>query len=90
TGSPFPVGDPYDIDYVAHEIGHQFGGPHTFNATTGSCNGNRSAANAVEPGSGVTIMAYAGICGSTNDLANNSIAIFHTRSFQSITTKVQS
>lgn len=90
TGSPNPVGDPYDIDYVAHEVGHQFGGPHTFNATTVNCAGNRSAANAVEPGSGITIMAYAGICGGTNNLASNSIAIFHTRSFQSITSKVQS
>lgn len=91
TGSPNPVGDPYDIDYVAHEVGHQFGGPHTFNATTGSCGGgNRSAANAVEPGSGITIMAYAGICGSVNNLAANSIPTFHTKSYQSITTKVQS
>ncbi|RQO41532.1 hypothetical protein DBR39_02560 [Chryseobacterium sp. KBW03] len=90
TGSSNPVGDPYDIDYVAHEVGHQFGGPHTFNAVTGSCNGNRSAANAVEPGSGITIMAYAGICGSVNNLAANSIPIFHTKSFQSITAKVQS
>ncbi|WP_370898005.1 reprolysin-like metallopeptidase [Chryseobacterium gossypii] len=90
TGSPNPVGDPYDIDFVSHEIGHQFGGPHTFNATTGNCNGNRSALNAVEPGSGITIMAYAGICGSLNDLAANSIPIFHTKSFQSITETVQS
>ncbi|REC46748.1 reprolysin-like metallopeptidase [Chryseobacterium pennipullorum] len=91
TGSYNPVGDPYDIDYVAHEVGHQFGGPHTFNATTSGCGGgNRNAATAVEPGSGITIMAYAGLCGSTNNLAANSIPIFHTRSFQSITTKVQS
>lgn len=91
TGSPNPVNDPYDIDYVAHEVGHQFGGPHTFNATTSNCGGgNRSGSSAVEPGSGITIMAYAGICGSVNNLANNSIPIFHTRSFQSITTKVQS
>lgn len=91
TGSPNPVGDPYDIDYVAHEVGHQFGGPHTFNATTVNCGGgNRDGSHAVEPGSGITIMAYAGICGNTNNLANNSIPIFHTNSFQSITQTVQS
>ncbi|WP_079240611.1 reprolysin-like metallopeptidase [Chryseobacterium indologenes] len=90
TGSSNPVGDPYDIDYVAHEMGHQFGAPHTFNAITEACYGNREASHAVEPGSGITIMAYAGICGSTNNLASNSIPIFHTNSFQSITSEVQS
>ncbi|MDR6920976.1 reprolysin-like metallopeptidase [Chryseobacterium sp. 2987] len=90
TGSSNPVGDPYDIDYVCHEVGHQFAGPHTFNAVTGSCDGNRNAATAVEPGSGITIMAYAGICENINDLANNSIPIFHTNSFESITAEVRS
>jgi hypothetical protein len=88
TGSPTPTGDAYDIDYVCHELGHQFSGSHTFNAITGNCSGNRSAAAAVEPGSGITIMGYAGICLAANDLAAHSIPYFHAYSQNEIGTYI--
>lgn len=83
TGSSQPIGDPYDVDFVAHEIGHQFSAAHTFNGSSGSCTTNRSASSAYEPGSGTTIMAYAGICSGQN-VQSNSDAYFHTQSFDQI------
>jgi hypothetical protein len=88
TGSPQPEGDNYDIDYVAHEMGHQFGGTHSFNGNSGACNGNRTASTAWEPGSGTTIMSYAGICAPQNILPH-STPEFHGGNFDQIVAYTQ-
>ncbi|MBV8325504.1 reprolysin-like metallopeptidase [Chryseobacterium sp.] len=77
TGSANPVGDPFSIDFVAHEMGHQFGAHHTQN---NDC--YRNTATSVEPGSASTIMGYAGIC--SPDIQSHSDAYFHAVSIQEI------
>ncbi|NOT91241.1 reprolysin-like metallopeptidase [Ferruginibacter sp.] len=64
-----PQGDNFDIDYVAHEVGHQLGGNHTFSMSLEGTGVNK------EVGSGITIMGYAGI--TSQDVAPHSIDIFH-------------
>ncbi len=75
-----PRGDIFDIDFVAHELGHQLGGSHTWFGCGGG--GQWTQTSAMEPGSGSTIMAYAGIC--PDNLVPNSDAYFHARSFTQI------
>lgn len=84
---PVPVGDPFVVDYVAHEVGHQLGANHIFNASTAVCGPNREPSAAYEPGSGSTIMSYSGICGAEN-LQTFSDDYYNTHSFDEMAAHV--
>ncbi|MBS1572217.1 MAG: fibronectin type III domain-containing protein, partial [Bacteroidetes bacterium] len=77
-----PQGDNFDIDYVAHEMGHQVGANHTFSHQLEGAGVN------VEPGSGSTIMGYAGITGPNTDVQAHSDAYFHTVSIGQVQTNL--
>ena len=72
-----PEGDTFDLDFVIHEIGHQMGANHTWAFDTEGTGVNS------EPGSGTTIMAYAGIEGA-NNVELNSDPYFHYHSIKQI------
>jgi hypothetical protein len=76
-----PQGDNFDIDYVAHEIGHQLGANHTFSMSNEGTGVNK------EVGSGITIMSYAGI--TAQDVAPHSIDIFHQASIAQVQTNFE-
>ncbi len=70
SAAQVPVGDIFDLDFVAHEMGHQLGANHTWSFES------EGTLVQAEPGSGTTIMGYAGITGN-NDVAPNGDDYFH-------------
>ncbi len=76
-GTGAPMGDTFDIDYVAHEMGHQLGDYHTYSWYEGT-------GSNMEPGSGSTIMGYAGITGAGLDVQAHSDPYFHSRSIDEV------
>ena len=67
TAGKVPVGDGYDVDFVAHEFSHQFGTSHTWSGKGSSCSpSNFMAKSAMEIGAGSTLVTYAGICDDDN------------------------
>lgn len=84
TSHVTPEGDPFIVDYTTHEMGHQFGANHTFTFSNES-----GTASQFEPGSGSTIMGYAGITGST-DVQPHSDEYFHARSIEQVSDYIKS
>ncbi len=76
-------GDPLAVEYWCHEMGHQFGANHTF-----TWNVEGTGAN-MEPGSGSTIMGYAGITGPT-DIQSAGDDYFHAKSIEQVTEYLKS
>lgn len=73
-----PQGDSFDIDYVAHEMGHQLGDNHIFSRDEGT-----GSNTYVEPGTGSSIMGYAGLWGAMS-VQQHSDAYFHSVSIDQV------
>jgi hypothetical protein len=66
---------------LTHEFGHQLGASHNFNSNVSNC--GSQLGDQFEPGSGSTIMAYLGLCGSQN-LTGSKENFFHIASMESM------
>ncbi|MCT2564492.1 reprolysin-like metallopeptidase [Chryseobacterium herbae] len=82
TQNTNPTGDLFDIDYAAHEMGHQLGANHTFSHVSEGSGVN------IEPGGGTTIMGYAGITG--DNVQATTDAYFHYSSINQILNSLDS
>ncbi len=98
TGSPIfksrswaqanPNNDYGFLSIVVHEAAHMFNATHSFNSDHSNCGSQRSNTNAYEPGGGISIMAYPGVCGAqsitdnTGSVYYNSIPYFHLRNLE--------
>ena len=69
TASPPTNDQTFVIDYMCHELGHQFGCNHIHQRC------NNTTFSTFEPGSGSTIMGYTGIC--TPNVQNDSDPYFN-------------
>jgi Raf kinase inhibitor-like YbhB/YbcL family protein len=88
TGTESPKGDAFDVDYVCHEMGHQFNADHTYNGKLGECSTEQYAPlMAYEPGSATTIMSYGGQCNDDNIQLYGDLT-FHSGNFDQIQTYV--
>ncbi len=76
--------DPYFLKTVIHEMGHQYGSPHTFNGSVNACGRQRTATTAWEPGAGISVMSYSGHCGSDNLQSAYAELFFHGGSLEII------
>ena len=76
-----PDGIYFTFDYFGHELAHQLGGNHTFNSVI--CNAQRNPLTAWEPGSGMSILGYPGLCKSDN-LGIHVLPRFHSGSVEEI------
>lgn len=88
-GPSNPEDDPFDVDLVCRQFGHQFGANNTHNSDlTTDCSTERNAATAYEPGSGTTIMSTIA-CGADN-IQDFNDDYFHAGTYKEIIDFIQS
>ncbi|MDX1953847.1 MAG: M12 family metallo-peptidase [Verrucomicrobiota bacterium] len=89
-GLPNPSGDAFHVNFVIHEIAHQFGANHTFNSPSGLCAERRNPWTAFEPGAGSTIMSYASVPCQPDHFQTGHDPYFHSESISEIRAFIKS